>query len=55
MNYVEQRLAELEKKHELGRLAAQRRYRNVSSETTRHGKKVFYFRAGGGRRIRLPP
>jgi hypothetical protein len=54
MNYVEQRLSEIKKTHELEQLAALRRYRNVSTETTRHGKKVFYYRIGKERRIRLP-
>lgn len=54
MTYVEERLATLEKRHEIDRLAARRRYKNVSTETTRHGKKVFYYRMGKEKRIRLP-
>lgn len=53
MSYVAQRIAEIESDVQLKRRSVSHR-KAVASETTRHGKKVYYYREGSGRRIRLP-
>lgn len=52
--YVAQRLAEVQKQGELAARSVRRRHAHVCIETTRHGKKVFYYRERNGTRIRLP-
>jgi hypothetical protein len=37
-----------------GNVPPSKRLPYVQAETTRHGKEVFYYRVGPGRRVRLP-
>jgi hypothetical protein len=54
MSYVEQRIAEIKQQGDL-RERSVRKQRFIRQETTRHGKKVFYFRRDPhGPRVRLP-
>ena len=52
-NYVAQRLAEINASSEMKERALRHRD-GVVREKTRHGKTVYYYRKGAGRRIRLP-
>jgi len=53
-SYAEQRIAEIKQRGDLPERAI-RKQRYIRQETTRHGKKVYYFRRENhGPRIRLP-